>query len=128
MISVALTGRIHERTRLVSKALSKSLASAGLSIHEAFNKAVLHRLFAVPERYPSKAPSGREAPFPATAVDAAGSRSVKKCMASICGKMQGRQNAETKGYISKAERIAPHGAALLFLAPFSWRLGVTLPH
>ena len=34
MASVALTGRIHERTRPVTKVLLKSLASAGPSIHE----------------------------------------------------------------------------------------------
>ncbi len=43
MISVAPTGRIHERTRPISKTLSKSLAPAGPSIHEALDETVLHR-------------------------------------------------------------------------------------
>jgi hypothetical protein len=41
MASVALKGRIHERTRPVSKVLLKSLASAGPSIHEALDEGVL---------------------------------------------------------------------------------------
>ena len=44
MASVALTGRIHERTRPESKVLLKSLASAGPSIHEAFDEGILRRL------------------------------------------------------------------------------------
>jgi hypothetical protein len=44
MASVALTGRIHERTRPLSKVLLKSLASAGPSIHEALDEAILHGL------------------------------------------------------------------------------------
>lgn len=41
MLSVAMTGRIHERTRPISKTLSKSLAPAGPSIHEALDEGVL---------------------------------------------------------------------------------------
>jgi hypothetical protein len=44
MISVAPTGRIHEHTRPIFKTLLKSLASAGPSIHGAFDKPILHRL------------------------------------------------------------------------------------
>src|SRR4051794_40660919 len=42
MVSVATTGRIHERTRPISKKLSKPLAPAGPSIHEALDEGVLH--------------------------------------------------------------------------------------
>jgi hypothetical protein len=41
MASVALKGRIHERTRPISKMLSKSLAPAGPSIHEALDEGIL---------------------------------------------------------------------------------------
>lgn len=44
MTSVALTGRIHERTPPLSKVLPKSLASPGPSIHEAFDEGILRRL------------------------------------------------------------------------------------
>ncbi|MEY9431269.1 hypothetical protein ABH975_006584 [Bradyrhizobium ottawaense] len=44
MLSVAMIGRIHERTRPISKLLLKSLASARPSIHESLDEAVLHRL------------------------------------------------------------------------------------
>ncbi len=54
MASVALTGRIHERTRPVSKVLLKSLASAGPSIHEVLKQIGRKALAGAPSMWPEQ--------------------------------------------------------------------------